>query len=211
MRRHRTRWLLALTAVALGTAVVATLGLTVLGWGGRGGSEQAAPVASQGPVFVRYQDPQGRFAISYPQSWQRLPSSDPQVALVLRAGPASQDSVLVRIVQLAKPVDLAHLDGAHQVTDALVRGSDVRVLVERPITLNGMPGFYYLYTFGQPGSGRFGIHAHYFLFASPTTVDVLVCQALPDTDFVTLAPLFDQVAQSYQALPAAAPNPGPSG
>ncbi len=207
--RLRNRWLLGSGAVVIvGLGLAVALGITV------GGSEAeqghaAGTNGGQQPSFVQYQDPQGRFAVSYPQGWQRVPSSDPQVALLLRTEPGAQDSMLVRIVPLSEPVTAAQLAGAKRITDRLVQASDVRILVQRQITLNGLPGYYYLYTFGKPGSDRFGVHAHYFLF-SGSTMHVLVFQALPDTHFVELAPTFDRIARSYQVQPGEPSNPPPA-
>lgn len=203
-RVGRTRLLVGISAVAVCVAgVTLVLGHVFAGW--LSGSERTQPVAGSRPAFVRYVDPQGRFAVSYPKSWRRVPSSDPQVALLVRRGPASRDSMQIRVVPLPQAIDSAHLADAKKITDAVVKTGDVRVLAERRITLNGLSGFYYLYTFGKPGSGRFGVHAHYFLFAR-STMYALVFQALPDTHFVKLAPTFDRIARSFRAYPTASPS-----
>lgn len=149
------------------------------------------------PAFVPYEDPQGRFSLSYPGGWQLEPSAASQAALLLRTDPSSQSSMLVRIVPLDEPVRPEQLAEAKKLTDSVVQASDVNVVVVRQITLNDVPGYYYLYTFSEPGSDRFGLHAHYFLF-SGSTMHVLVFQALPDTEFVDLAPDFDAIARSYR-------------
>ncbi|MBW3647946.1 MAG: photosystem II reaction center PsbP family protein [Actinobacteria bacterium] len=195
--RHRrwTRWLLAGGAVVV-AAIGVGLWLTVMVLGGKSPTGLADP-ADAAPTFVPYRDPQGRFSISYPSGWLREPSSDSQAVLLLRTDRESQNSMLVRIVPLDEPVGPEQLAEARKLTDSLVQASDVNVVVARQITLNGVPGYYYLYTFGEPGSDRFGLHAHYFLF-SGSTMHVLVFQALPDTEFVGLAPDFDAIARSYR-------------
>lgn len=184
--------------------VIVALGLAVLlrySMGGDGHVRAASPAGEVVPALTTYQDPQDRFSVSYPRNWSRLPSADPQVALL--AGPAgSADSMLVRVVPLPTPVNQAQLGEVKAITDKLLQGSSVRMLVERPVTLNGSPGYYYLYTIGTPGSADFGVHAHYFLF-NGSTMHVLVLQALPDTDFTDLAPTFDRIARSYRVEPAA--------
>lgn len=176
------------------------------------GAEQGPPSEASQPGMVQYQDPKGRFTVSYPADWARVSSQDPQVALLARAGPGSQDSMLVRIVPLAQPVDPAQLADAKKFTDELVKASDIQILEERQVALDEVPGYYYLYTFGQPGSEQVGMHAHYMLF-SGSTMHVLVFQALPKSHFVDLAPTFDRIARSYQVhttpgTPAPAPAPG---
>lgn len=203
---RRNPWLLGVAVVVIvGLGLAVVLGATVVG--GESESDDPAGTAQQPrPEFVQYQDPKGRFALSVPKSWRQVSSSDPQVALLLRTRPGSQDSMLVRIVGLSRPVEPAQLDDAKKVTDRLVQSSDVQIKVQRQIQLAGLPGYYYLYTFGKPGSDRFGIHAHYFLF-SGSTMHVLVFQALPDTHFVDLAPVFDRIARSYQVTPGKPSNP----
>lgn len=208
-RPERIRWGVGFSAVVVCVVGVAvTLGSLFAGWPLSGVYEPQAQPANQRPAFVRYVDPQGRFAVSYPRGWQRVPSSDPQVPLLVRTNPTSQDSMLVRVVQLDQKVTQKKLAAAKKITDALVKGSDVKVMGVQQIRLNGMPGFYYLYTFGKQGSDRYGIHAHYFLF-SGSTMYVMVLQALPDNHFVQLAPIWDRIARSFQA-PARSPSKSPA-
>jgi hypothetical protein len=118
---------------------------------------------------------------------------------VLRHG-NTRDSVLVRVLRLDSPVDPDHLAPTQKLADSLLGTKQVRVLIRRPITLNRTPGFYYLYTFGSPGTAGLGIHAHYFLFPGGKRMDVLVMQALPDTEFGAVAPDFDRIASSYRPV-----------
>ncbi len=181
--------------VALGVGL--WLGSMAVGANAPSANAPSALSNAASPAFVPYEDPQGRFSLSHPSGWQQESSSTSQAALLLRTDPTSQNSMLVRVVPLDEPVRPEQLADAQKLTDSLVQASDVNVLVVRQITLNGVPGYYYLYTFGQPGSDRFGLHAHYFLFRG-STMHVLVFQALPDTEFVDLAPAFDAVARSYR-------------
>jgi hypothetical protein len=204
-RRSQPR-LLAITALGvIVVGLVAALALTAA-LGGDGADRSSS--GADGPTdVVSYQDPQGRFRLSYPSDWLQVPPSAEDVALLLRVKPRAQNSMLVRVVPLPEPVKPDRLLEAKKMTDSLVQGSDVRVLVERQVTLNGLPGYYYLYSFGEPGTDRFGVHAHYFLF-SGSTMHVLVFQALPDTEFIELAPDFDSIAQSYQ-VPSGTSSPAP--
>jgi hypothetical protein len=197
----RNRWL-----VGVGVAVViVAVGLVLLRYTLASGEHvrSSSPAGEAVPALVAYQDPQDRFSVSYPRGWARWASTDPQVALVV-GPPGSEDSMLVRVVSLPTPVNPAQLGDVKAITDKLVQGSNVRMLVQRSVNLNGAAGYYYLYTIGQPGSAGFGVHAHYFLF-SGSTMHVLVLQALPDTDFTDLAPTFDRIAHSYRVALAAPP------
>lgn len=208
---RRTQWMVGFSAVVVCVVGVAvTLGSAFAGWPLSGVYEPQAQSANQRPPLVRYEDPQGQFAVSYPRQWQRVQSSDPQVSLLVRTGPQSQDSMLVRVVQLDQKVNQKNLAKAKKITDALVKGSNVKVMGRQPVTLNGMPGFYYLYTFGKQGSGKYGIHAHYFLF-SGSTMYVMVFQALPDEHFVQLAPVWDRITRTFEAHPVATSGGSPAG
>jgi hypothetical protein len=90
--------------------------------------------------------------------------------------------------------------GARQLTDAVVNaGTDVELQVDpTEVNIAGLPGHFYFYTFGDP-SGQRGAHSHYFLFKGKTMIS-LVFQGVPDSDFVRLAPVFDEVANSFRVL-----------
>ncbi len=186
--------------------VAAALGSAIAGWP-VGEPERTEPGYPRIP-FVRYEDPQGRFAVSYPRSWQRVPSSDPQVALLVLAGRGSRDSMLVRVVPRPESLNPSNLAQAEKITDALVSSSDVRTRLSVRLTLDGLPGLYYLYKFGKPGTPSYGIHAHYFLFGK-SKMYVIVFQALPDDHYVDLAPIWDRITRSFQVPQAAVPEVSP--
>jgi hypothetical protein len=71
----------------------------------------------------------------------------------------------------------------------------VGVLKAEATTVGGLPGVYYLYTFGK-GADR-GAHTHWFAFHGRDMYS-LVFQALPDTGFAALAPDFDAVVSSFR-------------
>ena len=82
----------------------------------------------------------------------------------------------------------------------------VDVLKEQAITLNGMIGYYYFYTFDD-GPVK-AVHAHYFLF-SGNKMNILVFQALPD-DFEKMAFTFDRIAESFRSDPNVGTLPPPT-
>jgi hypothetical protein len=162
--------------------------------------------SSAGAGRTQFRDPAGAFAGSYPSSWQRLSSSDPQVVL-LASGPGGA-SYLVRKTPLAVAVTNANLLAAKQLTERVVRsGKDVKFLrltgnrsQPEVLSLGGLPGFLYLYTFVDPTTGQTGAHAHYFLFDGKTMI-TLVFQSLPSNNFTALAPLFDRIVNTFHVLP----------
>jgi hypothetical protein len=87
------------------------------------------------------------------------------------------------------------------VTDAIVSSSDGVALRAEPTETEqgGLPGLYYLYTFRDPVGGGTGVHSHSFLFKDKAMISI-VFQAVAESDFGRLAPLFDRVAGSLRAL-----------
>lgn len=159
---------------------------------------------ASGADLVEFLDEQAGFAISYPKAWVRPPSPNPQIALIAsETDPTANQggSILVRVTPLEAPVGREQLAEAQKATDAIVNSGQGIQLKAEPaeIEQGGVPGLYYFYTFGDPVSGQRGAHAHYFLFQGQTMIS-LVFQALPEADFVRLAPLLDRVAESFRVL-----------
>jgi hypothetical protein len=105
----------------------------------------------------------------------------------------------IRVLPIQVPATSANLVNFKTVTDGLVASnSTVKVLKEQAVTLNGMLGYYYFYTFTD-GAVQ-AVHAHYFLF-SGNKMNILVFQSLPD-DFERMAPTFDRIAESFRSDPS---------
>ena len=166
--------------------------------------EAAAPAPAQPDELTEFRDDQAGFALSYPKAWVRATAPNPQIVLVAAEHDPAQNqggSILVRVTPLDAPVGKAQLPEARKATDAIVSSSDGLALRAEPteIEQGGLPGLYYLYTFRDPVSGRTGVHSHSFLFKDKAMISI-VFQALPESDFGRLAPLFDRVAGSLRAL-----------
>ncbi|HET9772172.1 MAG TPA: hypothetical protein VFS16_14865 [Acidimicrobiia bacterium] len=163
-------------------------------------SATSAPAA-----LVEFRDDRGGWAISYPQSWNRLQSSDADVPLVVaeKSPEANQGgSILARTLTLAAPVDESKLPAAREITDKIVTGGEGVQLLAQPTVIHqaGLPGYFYFYSFKDPASGQEGAHTHYFLFKGPTMIS-FVFQALPKEDFQGLAKLFDEVIATFRVIP----------
>lgn len=146
------------------------------------------------------------FRIGLPQGWRRLEAPDPQVALVATGDRGG--SMLVRVAEPGFAIDDAdQLADAQRFTDRIVTGGQDVELLAQParIELDGLPGWYYFYTFVDGPSGQRGVHAHYFVFDGPTMFS-LVFQTLPADRFVDLAPTFDAVAASFAVTGGASPG-----
>ena len=154
--------------------------------------------------FVEVRHEQAGFAISYPKAWSRLESADREVVLVAAEKNVDVNqggSILTRAIDLPAEVGADQLGEARQGTDAIVAKSPGVELKAQPtrLDLGGLPGYFYFYTFSDATTGERGAHSHYFLFKGKTMITI-VFQALPDTDFVRLAPIFDQIATSFHVL-----------
>jgi len=155
--------------------------------------------------FVEFRDEQAGFAISYPTAWTRLQSTDPSVVLVVSEKPVAQNSggsILGRVITLDGPVGPAQLADAKKVTDEIVtKGENVELKAQpAAVTQDGLPGYFYFYTFKDSTSGQRGAHSHYFLFKDKLMIS-FVFQAVPDSDFVRLAKTFDDVIGTFRVLP----------
>jgi hypothetical protein len=160
-------------------------------------------------AFTTYtNDPEG-FSIKHPRTWTYLEVDD-EGGMALDAG--GGDAVDVRLLQRTEvPTTPENLENVKAFTDGIVGlNPTARILKQQAITLNGMPGYYYLYTFIEPETGAEGAHAHYFLFRG-RNMYTLVFQALPSEGFSRLSGVFDQMAASFDTLPDTAPAPTTTG
>lgn len=141
----------------------------------------------------------GGLSISYPSGWRRVAASDPEVQL-LAEGDGS--SMLVRTADLGVEVGPGDLDAARTLTEDLVRAATQVRLLRPParVTLGGLSGYLYLYTFSDAATGERGAHAHYFLFRGQTLI-TMVFQTVPAEGFAANAPLFDQIGETLRATP----------
>ena len=106
--------------------------------------------------LVEFREPSAGFALSYPRNWTRVPDTDPQVTLLATQGPAY--SFQVRVLALQNPISLEQLPAAKQVTDQIVAANKAVKLLAQPqqITVGGLPGYFYFYTFTDPVTGQTG-------------------------------------------------------
>lgn len=138
-------------------------------------------------------------ALSYPASWIRHRTQDPQILLLAADGP--EKSFLLRAVELPNPVGQQELGAAKQLTDQIVGANKTAQLLVEPtrIELGGLPGYWYFYSFQDEASGQKGMHSHYFVFKDKTMI-TLVFQTVPAELFQEAAPTFDQITASFKVL-----------
>jgi hypothetical protein len=148
--------------------------------------------------FTSFRDPSGLFHGGYPSTWKTVQSGNSQIVL-LAEGPNGA-SYLVRKTTLTAPVGLGNLAAAKKLTDRVVHsGTDVKLLrAAEEVSVSGLPGYLYLYTFTDPSTGNMGAHAHYFLFDGKTLI-TLVFQSLPSDNFTSQAGTFDHIVATFRA------------
>ncbi|MGH3800499.1 MAG: hypothetical protein ACRDTD_10275 [Pseudonocardiaceae bacterium] len=162
-------------------------------------SSANSPMNAKPDDFTAFRSEPAGFELAYPTSWSKLNTKDPQILLLVSQG--TQDSLLVRSLELQAPVGPQQLQAAKQLTDQIVTANKTAQMVTEPkqIELGGLPGFFYFYSFEDTPSGQQGVHSHYFLFNGKTMIS-LVFQSLPKEHFSTSAPTFDKITATFRAL-----------
>ncbi|MGH3872499.1 MAG: hypothetical protein ACRDSR_13505 [Pseudonocardiaceae bacterium] len=151
--------------------------------------------------FTAFRSELAGFELAYPTSWSKLNTPDPQILLLVAQG--TQESFLVRSLELQAPVGPQQLQQAKQLTDQIVNANKTAQMVTEPkqIELGGLPGFFYFYSFKDDASGQEGAHSHYFLFKDKRMIS-LVFQVLPKDDFAKSAATFDKITTTFHTLPS---------
>jgi hypothetical protein len=169
-----------------------------------------------------FRDREAGISISYPTSWVEIENNsgqkltdDENTHIRLVAGPSRQEAALkVRVRPLAREIinsqtSKEQLAATQSELDGLIAGPNVKVLQRRVLSVNGMVTWFYLYQFIDAASGTEGAHSHYFLFDG-AKMNVIVMEALPRSKFTKLAPVFDQILQSFTSARRNVSSPAPS-
>ena len=182
---------------ALGVASVA-----VVGGGayliGSDRSKSSNPTATTiDNALTTFRDPGAGFSVAYPKSWTKLTTPDPDVHLLVSTGADIVDSLSIRVLP-SQNVDPNNLTDVKAFTDSILSGEPITVLDQKAVLINGIHGYYYLYTLTDKASGQKLAHSHYFLFQAHSMY-FIVFQALVN-DFPGLAPAAGKVVDSFQAF-----------
>jgi hypothetical protein len=198
---------LSLLAVVLVAILVAVL---VTGGGDDGPSVTTSPTTVEakppGPTlpeaaFKSFHDDATGFSIKYPASWPLSQAPVSEIRFVATPGPGQGEAVSVRVNDTEQVTTAQNLANIKSVTDGTIASNaSARILKTDVITLNGLLGYYYLYTFKDSSSGLEGVHAHYFLFKGNKMYS-MVFQVLPSERFAEFAGMFDQMAESFKVDP----------
>ncbi len=178
--------------------------LLLAGCGGSGTPAATASPTSSAAGLMRHIDRDAGFQIDYPGTWHAYQPSDPKVQYLV--GPDGHDFVQVRVIQpLPASFGPGDLQAMKKISDALLSGQPITIVQESQVTVSGLPGYQYVYTFKDP-SGQIGVHIHVFLFQANRLI-TLVFQALPESQLKALAKTYDAVLASFRVLPVAGASP----
>ena len=167
--------------------------------------DPAAPGPSlPASAFSRFTSDKQGFSIDYPKDWGVYTAENGAVDLDAGGGDAVSVSLLRRTDVATTVENLANIKA---VTDGIVASNkSAQILKVQAIMVDGMPGYYYLYTFTDGETGAEGAHAHYFLFRG-RNMYTMIFQALPSDGFARLSSVFDQMAESLRTVPDTGPAP----
>lgn len=205
-QRPPKRQVVLVVALFLATVLLLVLVGTVVF--GRGEPEPAGPVvtgpnALVGDDYVLYEDAEAGFRLQHPKTW--VPIARPEGDLRLQLGAGDGSSLRVRVSELEGVVDSSNVEEVRAVTGGIVGSPDPNVekqfLKEESYSINGMPGYYYVYRVRDKQSGLEAVNAHYFLFQG-RKLNMLVFQSLSADDFERRAPEFDRVLATFESDPA---------
>ena len=192
---RQKRMVVLMTILTAVVVIASGIAIAVATQGRGDNGPQPAPENTPVPVTL-FRDPPNGITLEYPRSWKRVEVPVAEYRLALDAG--NNVAFTLRVVPIQTPATAQNLQNFKAVTDGLVASNPtVKVFKEQAISLNGMLGYYYFYTFTDGAVEA--VHAHYFLF-SGHKMNILVFQTLPD-DFEPLAATFDRVAESFRSDP----------
>lgn len=192
---RQKRMVVLMTIVTAVVVIASGIAIAVATQDRRDSGPQPAPENIPEPVTA-FRDPETGISVEYPRAWKRVEVPVAEYRLAVDAG--NNVAFTIRVVPIQTPATAQNLENFKAVTDGLVASnSTVTVLKEQAISLNGMLGYYYFYTFTD-GAVQ-AVHAHYFLF-SGNKMNILVFQTLPD-DFESMAATFDRIAESFRSDP----------
>ena len=146
--------------------------------------------------LIDFTDPGTRIRLRFPASWSTKGVGGADVRLL--AGPGGGDLMSVRVVTLDTGSSSAPSPSSvRPYLDTIVEQPTVRIVQRDQIVMDGLKGWYYVYTFTDSTTRKEGVHAQYFLLRGSELYSI-VFQALPATGFSRLAPVYQKVANSIQ-------------
>ncbi len=170
-----------------------------------GGTPTSNPAPAVPRDFIPFEDEETGIKLSIPKDWPQFSTKDldPSYRLLLGV-PNAKDTLRVRMNAYSEEVTQANIGDQRAVIDAILADETVSILATETLTINGMPTLFYVYRFTSE-TGEAGIHAHFFVFQGKKMV-TMVFEAVPETRYPLLAPVFDAIKDTL----VVAPGPPPS-
>jgi hypothetical protein len=153
------------------------------------------------PKPAEFTDAQSGIGLTYPGTWRRLQSTDPQVRLLAAGGPSMSLLIRVTTSDLAD-IKRETLPVVRQFTDPLMASDQRTRQLSDPeaISLGDVLGYRYRYTYTSK-DGSTGAHVHYFLFKHGKMIQ-LVFQAVPAASLAAAEPTFERIAETLRSTGA---------
>jgi len=147
---------------------------------------------------AHFEDPLVGIALTYPGTWRKLQSTDPQVLLLAARGRSRSLQLRVTKSDLEN-VKQETLPVVRQFTDELLAEDKRAKMLSPPtaISLGGLLGYRYRYTYAAADNST-GAHVHYFLFKGSRLIQ-LVFQAVPATSLAAAEPTFERIAATVRS------------
>ncbi len=206
----RRQWAFTGAAVLVALVVSIAIGSSVFPSPSTPERDEPSPTATAAPPratatavpegLVTFKDLESGFSIAYPRTWKRLEPVDPEVRLLVADG-TNKVSLLIRDTPTGLTVTKDTLGTVRELTDSLV-GADQRVtLLSSPeaITLDELPGYRYVYTFGDRNGESGGAHVHYFVFRGKRLIS-LVFQVPSARALKRGSAVLDRLAGTFRAI-----------
>jgi hypothetical protein len=155
------------------------------------------PAKPAAPTTTRFHETVSDVSLSFPKSWLRLPSPDPEVPLLVVAPGRTAVLQLRRSVTgLDEDITKATLPIAKRLTDPLFAAIKHTKLLEPPksVDLGGLVGWRYRYTINGDQRAR----DHYFLFKGRYLL-AMVFEVKPASRLQTLTPQLNRIANSVRS------------
>lgn len=209
----RKRWsrgriaVLALAVVALGAVLVFPRGADDPQQDRLGAEEEADadinPFSGLPEGYVTHRDDETGFSLAHPETWVQLVRPQGEMRLVLGVGDGT--TVRVRVAELEGAIDAGNIDEITAVTSGIVAAPNPAVekqfLKRDFVSVNGLPGYYYLYRLKDTETGEQAVNAFYFVFQG-RKMNILMFQSLSPEDFELHAADFDRILNSFRSDPS---------
>lgn len=186
-----------IAVLTVSTVIVIAVIVNLVLHGGGKGSASSGTNGTGSSSAATLRDAADHFQLNYPKGWAvQKKNLGPGVKLLTTFSPDGLDLMQVRVAPLAATVDTSNEADIKSVTDAIISGTNVTVLEQRALTVDGLLGYDYFYSF--PSSGTTLIHSHVFIFPPHEMVEIVF--QTTEADFAGAANNISFVLSSFKKV-----------